>query len=653
MPPTTPNIDKDKERPASRKRSPSVIHKVWSFARNAGGSKTPPTLPPSHSRTTSLQPTPPLLQPATSNVTAPGSILQTGRHSPTLSPLDAQSLEASLTWFASHVATLNAPRIIVQLRKLERTLHAPSQTRPPFALIHPILAHVCGPDAEPALRRAGFSFLIAYLETPPDDSSNLERCPDNASFWYFIRSAPSHHLSHDDWEQRLKALQVLTSDGGRVDGLVELIPTLLTWQVHALESMSDIGSLDISSRPDALSERIDPQRRAADIQRLILQICEKNVLTLTERDEECTIVTFLNTLEAAIREPCLVEPGGHSGSSDMNRKSCLAVLLSYFCRGRYVLTQLSRFIGAPTQRSSSRASTSHIPSLQRPASRHKRSSSSQSLQLHGTRGAPVSAAETVAVAPQTPWAFQAASFVKLFSVLCTKGPPSSEYIHPAIQSLLFILGSAATPLPPIGTMDASIRRRNPSSIEIVDGESSISALEYESWHLISDLLSNFGTTIAYEIRQNLVPAVDADTDSPHFNLNELKKSCGAARALRLILRQNSQHELSGNEDIEEFTVYPAVVASHSAIPQRFGRAGVGSSWIVIHARDIIGKAVAFWVAEAADRPSAEAEAVVLECIGIADDTIAECVAADRTITDDEAHIVGDILCEAVECLRMQ
>ena len=57
--------------------------------------------------------------------------------------------------------------------------------------------------------------------------------------------------------------------------------------------------------------------------------------------------------------------------------------------------------------------------------------------------------------------------------------------------------------------------------------------------------------------------------------------------------------------------------------------------------------------EAADIPSAEAEAIVTECIGIAKDVIADCVAVDRTVTDDEAHIVGDILCEAVEILRLR
>jgi len=82
-------------------------------------------------------------------------------------------------------------------------------------------------------------------------------------------------------------------------------------------------------------------------------------------------------------------------------------------------------------------------------------------------------------------------------------------------------------------------------------------------------------------------------------------------------------------------------------------AGVGPSWVVTHARDIIHNATAAWVAEVVDKPNTEAEAVVLEFIGIAKDIIAECVIVDRTVTDDEAHIVGNILCEAAQCLRMR
>jgi hypothetical protein len=252
-----------------------------------------------------------------------------------------------------------------------------------------------------------------------------------------------------------------------------------------------------------------------------------------------------------------------------------------------------------------------------------------------------------------PWAFQATAFIKLFSVLYTKAPLPSEYVRPTIQSMFFILGSTATPLPHIGSTGGPIRRSNSASRGIVDVDSCTSELEYESWQLISDLLSNgYSTTIAYEVRRNLLVTIGADR--PHFS--EMKKARGAARALRLALRQGSQHRLvlSGDGDLEDSSTYGTIVSSDLGIPQRFGRAiGMAASWDITHARDIIGKAVAAWVAEIADRPSAEAEAIVLECIGIAKDIIAECVAADRNVTDDEAHIVGDILCQAVECLHVQ
>lgn len=468
----------------------------------------------------------------------------------------------------------------MQLDKLERVLHTPGQTRPSFALIYPILAFCCGSDADPALRQAGFIFLIAYLETPAEESSNLEQ---GSLFWHFIRSAHRNHLASDDWDQRLKALQLLISGGGRVEGLVDLIPTLCAWQVYAVEATTTIGGRESGPLLDAFSERIVLQRRGADIQRLILQICHKNFLTLTERDEECAVVAFLKALEVAVQESCHEGTGGCSDPPDPNSR-----LIQPCC--------------SP-------------------------------------------------IAQPIPWAFQATAFIKLLSVLYTNGPLPSEYVHPTIQSMFFILGSTATPLPHIGSTGGPVCQSNPASGGTVDIDSCMSELEYESLQLISDLLSNgYSTTIVYEIKQNLI--INVNTDKP--NSGEMKKARGAARALRLALRQGSQHRLvlSGDGELEDSRTHAAIGPSDLGV--RFGHAvGVGPSWDLTHTRDITGKAVASWVAEVADRPSAEAEAIVLECIGVAKDIIAECAAADRNVTDDEAHIVGDILCEAVECLRMQ
>jgi hypothetical protein len=215
--------------------------------------------------------------------------------------------------------------------------------------------------------------------------------------------------------------------------------------------------------------------------------------------------------------------------------------------------------------------------------------------------------------------------------------------------MLFILGSTAAPLPPIGTTDGPSRPLDTSSTAIVDGDGSAPELECGSWQLISDFLSNgYSTTVAHEIRQHLVVVVEA---RPLHH--EMKKSCGAARALRLVLRQGSQHRLalSSIEGLEDPSAYAAIGSSDPGMPRR--AAGVGPSWVVTHARDIIHNAIAAWVAKVVDKPDTEAEAVVLEFIGIAKDIIAECVIVDRTVTNDEAHIVGNILCEAAQCLSIR
>lgn len=304
MPPPA-GVVKD-ERPLNRKRSPSVFTKAWNFARNASGtgSRTPPLGSPSPSRSVSLQPGSPLLQPTTSAVTAPGSILRTTHHSPNLLPVDAQSFEDSSDWLASHITTLTSSQIVLHLAKLERVLRSPGHTRPPFTSIRPIILLTCNANVDSIVRQAGFSLVATYLESPvhflPDPTEAL----DAGLIWHAIRSA---HLgtkstflqSDDDWEQRLRLLTVLTSGGANIEGLPDVIPVLCTWQVDALDAFGDSRSLPPSEQWDS---RIGLIRRASDVQRFLINVCRQNVVSITERDEECVIVAFLKALEVAVRE---------------------------------------------------------------------------------------------------------------------------------------------------------------------------------------------------------------------------------------------------------------------------------------------------------------------------------------------------------------
>lgn len=306
---------KEKERP-SRKRSPSVIHKVWNFARNASGSKTPPPSSPS-SRSNSLPPSSPLLQPTTSAITAPGSILKASHPSPTLSPQDAHTFDTRAAWLTSQINTLTPQQTASQLQKLENILRSPGQVQPDFTLLQPLLAIVCGGDADYIVRQAGFSLLAIYLET----SQRLRADPidylDYAMVWHLIRSVSlSKSNANDDWEQRLKALQQLTSSGSNIEGLSELVPTLCTWHIDSLElCFSDRVSIDMDGET-----RAGTQQRIADIQRLLISICSQNISSLSEQDEQCVIVAFLRALECAVLETCESQVIIRSESNDATGK---------------------------------------------------------------------------------------------------------------------------------------------------------------------------------------------------------------------------------------------------------------------------------------------------------------------------------------------
>lgn len=321
MPPSSTS-KKNKERPVNRTRSPSVIQKVWNYARNTAGSKTPPdAASPSPSRTASLQPASPLLPPTTTPVTAPGSILKTNHPSPTPLPPDALTFDTSVNWLVTHITTLSTSQLVAHLVKLEEILRSPGHARPAFSSIQPVLASTCTPEADSVVRRTAFTFLATYLETPFQDSLDKADDLDCALIWHFIRSFPplaSNGVKLDDeWDQRLRILQTLTSKECTHGCFSSLIPTLCTWQIDILEVISTTG---FRAASEASDERISLQRCAAEIQRLLINICRRDVLSMTETDEECVIVAFLKALEIAVRDAQNSQSNVSKDRTELNRE---------------------------------------------------------------------------------------------------------------------------------------------------------------------------------------------------------------------------------------------------------------------------------------------------------------------------------------------
>lgn len=203
-----------------------------------------------------------------------------------------------------------------------------------------------------------------------------------------------------------------------------------------------------------------------------------------------------------------------------------------------------------------------MPSLARNPSKHKRNSSSQSLLGHR----PSANHEEAYTEANSLWLFQAAVFVKLFATLSSKSPVPSEYVQPAIQSLLFILGSLATPLSAIGT-DTNGDKHSTSVADPLFIDADPVRLERDTWTLVSALLSgSYGTTTAHEIKLTiLAPVLERPLEG--VPIADMRRSRGAARALRLALRQGTQHRLalSRNEDIDDSSPYSPVFSSDSGL----------------------------------------------------------------------------------------
>lgn len=300
----------------------------------------------------------------------------------------------------------------------------------------------------------------------------------------------------------------------------------------------------------------------------------------------------------------------------------------------------------------------NIPSITRSASKHKRNSSSQSLGFHNLRHQ--TSAHPDDDSDISSWQFQAAAFIRLFAILSTHLPLPPEYVRPALESLLFILGSVARPLSPLGSTEPS--RPPPRQLtevaELAESDETVEALESTSWQLIFNLISSgYNITSTHEVRNNLLmPETLGPNETPQYS--EARKAHGAARALRLSLRLGAQQRLAlamhRGEEIDEgaHVAYPLVLSSDSGWLRRLSGGSTGGHL----SKDgkplgIFGRAVQAWLGPAIMKADRGAESVMCECVGIAKDVIDECVLAERLVTDDEASIVGDILRESVQSFR--
>jgi Domain of unknown function (DUF3384) len=261
----------------------------------------PPSLPTSSGPT--VAPPSPSLLPSTSVVTAPGSLVQPSAHTqyPPIPAPQVLSLDYLTTCLTPPVVYTLAQQIVISHAvALESVVRTPSLSRPTFDYIFPTLASLCSAYSAAPVRQAGFDIMTAYLEHAMADDILSEF--ESVRFWHLLRTTPGldrqqRYVLEDDWDSRLRALTSLSREGKTIEGLPDVLPTLITW-------CRDLAFWLDPLRPQSINTsnfRSDIDRRLIEILNLLNTIFKHNVPIISEKDEDALITTFRSIWDASFK----------------------------------------------------------------------------------------------------------------------------------------------------------------------------------------------------------------------------------------------------------------------------------------------------------------------------------------------------------------
>ena len=143
--------------------------------------------------------------------------------------------------------------------------------------------------------------MTAYLEQDAMTDDVLSEF-DSARLWNLIRATQTLErqqslVLEDDWDSRLRALTSLSREGRNIEGLLDVVPVLITWANDLALSLyppqSSFQSIDTASL------RFDVDRRLIKVLGLLNDLFKHNVSTVSENDEDALITAFRSILYAS------------------------------------------------------------------------------------------------------------------------------------------------------------------------------------------------------------------------------------------------------------------------------------------------------------------------------------------------------------------
>ncbi|KAG8856912.1 Tuberous sclerosis 2-like protein [Tulasnella sp. 330] len=582
----------------------------------------------------------------------------------------------------------------------------------------PVLMSVCSASSPSDLRLAGFNLLATYLTSAfnaPTDISTINR----ATFWLIVRDAgPQLGSSFLEWQSRSTALGLLVADGREVDGIQGLVPFVCNWAERASYQHSR------QDRVEQPTDYTDGGWISTDIDKclawcltLLNDILRFNAQTLTASmigNLVCALDRIVvDAVEASERASSIAlapnlkipDDGTPEGTSNPSVPS-------------FLQNQALRSPTLFTTRSFNNLNSQSISSQFMPSSfrTHNRHVSSNQFASEVSRPA-VTPSEPSTSSPP-PYILPAAQYIEFIKQLLKYSIIPHASLLQIVRTLMVLL---CTTMETTNGLPTLTLRKNlsptgrsssfPAPLGRDGGGKVYVQLEIDIWDITRELLSDptYSTSTTRILKSLLIhstspiAAETADHESPLDVTLPAKHAVGAARVIRLALRQAAEGRLarswlqtqisssyapsgaptflsgSGRNSDERDEGRQARTPELDDIMQRaWGKEGEGGAWEIDKIAAVLPGAVKVWVGslegtEIDDndpgtpngtlQSSRRAkESILVECLGIVCDLIDEVIqinASNDAVESGrlaamgvtEGHVVGNVLKEIVRCIE--
>ncbi|KAG8963929.1 Tuberous sclerosis 2-like protein [Tulasnella sp. 419] len=368
--------DRDRDGPRQPTRFPSFnFNRILGGHRQSNASTTPN--PPK--ATPGLAPTTATTATTATTVTATPKATTTTTTTSVSTQLSLDTILERLTQWQN----MSSSELIEYARKASDLLVSPDTPSPHPHSITPPLLRLCSSSAPTDVRVSGFHLMATYLTTATSPLSSI----DKSAFWGIIKNSPA---SIFDADPRTRSLWLLTAQAREIDGISQLIPTLVEWSRHFSSQRIEFYA--------------DPATKSASDTWLawcltfLTKVLKDNAPSLSSTDVSTILLTFDDLVNDAlvasepgksspnilgqglVTSPSPSTPSIHPLAAAMSRSPSSSTP-SLHSQSQHHLLQHQRPTPTTTRTSTS---SSHLPLLSTSAHRrHPSSTASLSAAAHG------------------------------------------------------------------------------------------------------------------------------------------------------------------------------------------------------------------------------------------------------------------------------